>query len=207
MEDDKTAYARPGGLLRLVLFLVALGPMGFALGNAASAQQARQENYQGLNDPPIGPFFFEGSQSYFELRFDNTGGHWGDKWWKADQLAKRLKYKGIPGRLAIVDSREKHDFLREKFYVKRSTWIGLRLWCSAMKSMWVDGSVMKPTSFKIWDRKWNRDPGIDCMSQQEMPYQPVYYTPTDDGFRWKATGVLKHFWAYFVEYKVPEEQQ
>src|SRR3546814_16491925 len=88
---------------------------------------------------PRTPIYDSHSQSYFQLFGDNV--HPGN--WEAARIRAAQKfYKGVQGRLAVVDSEETHAFLLRAFKLNRrhiSVWIGLRYWCSARLLQWEDG--------------------------------------------------------------------
>lgn len=145
----------------------------------------------------------EPSGSYFEL-LDFA---WTRKneisWDKAAEKAGRENYRGRRGQLAIVDTVDKHQFIRRHFDFRRPAWIGLRYWCSFRKMMWVDGSVHTHQAYQPWTTPWHRT-GIRC-GRNKIPWMPVYYTKDE---RWQAAGYRKAFRSMIVEYPakaVPRE--
>ena len=144
------------------------------------------------------PKFNPQTKSYFELRFDNSSGVWNS----AKKLAESKVYKGARGRLAVVRDPEVHSFLRKNFKIDVETWIGLRYWCTFRKVQWVTGEVLKKGEFSIWASPWDRRDIPFCQGAQSRAdgYMPVYYLPTNRGFRWQAVNSGKHFKQYFVEY-------
>ena len=99
-----------------------------------------------------------------------------------------------------------NNFLRTNFKPRTETWIGLRYFCSFRKSLWVTGEVAKSQDFQNWDARWYRNEKITCDAQRgSMQYMPVYYTASQSGFRWQASGPAKKFYSYFVEYDTGEE--
>ena len=79
------------------------------------------------------PTYFEPSDTYFELvNIETIYGHYdlGAKNWRVSSgLSAKRGFKGRQGRLAIVDSQEVHEFLRDTFRPDPSSWIGLRYFC------------------------------------------------------------------------------
>lgn len=151
-----------------------------------------------------GPKFYAMTKSYFELRFDNTKG----TWQAAKNLAESKTYKGVRGRLAVVQDPEVHSFLRRNFKTNVESWIGLRYWCSFRKVQWVTGEVLKTNAFAIWANPWDRRdiPFCEGASSRADGYMPVYYLPSNLGFRWQAVNSGKHFKQYFVEYPARSQQ-
>ena len=144
------------------------------------------------------------SKSYFELRND------GGTWLKAQQRAAGLVYKGIRGRLAVVENPGVHSFLRETFKIRHATWIGLRYWCKFRALQWVTGSIHKASEFSPWAARWKRENDLaPCTgaSTKQTGFMPVYYTPVSKGFRWQAVDSGKGFKWYFVEYPAAAEAE
>lgn len=155
-----------------------------------------------LNTPVYDP----GSKSYFELvdglhmkGCTETECNEGPNWGQADQLARARAYKGVNGRLAVVQSIETHFFLERTFQPQWQSWIGLRLLCGRRVLQWSDGQIQKPSSFQAWDKQWSHDP-YTCDGAAQQVYAGVAYTPVADGFRWFAMGIQKRFYSYFVQY-------
>jgi Lectin C-type domain len=153
------------------------------------------------------PIYNPESKSYFEFRNDNiitTGGTWIDAYNKA----RKLVYKGVRGRLAVVTTPETHNFLLKNFKIDDETWIGLRYWCKFRKLQWVTGNILDLGDFAIWGRDWDRQDGtVACQQAGSVRdgYMPVYYLPQYQGFRWQAVGASKKFIRYFVEYPTGAE--
>lgn len=135
------------------------------------------------------------SGSYFELI--DLGGTRKDEipWSDAAQKAATKRHKGRSGRLSIVDTREKHEFIKNNFDLEKPTWIGLRYFCGYRKLLWIDGSVHRRGGLQPWTVPWHRT-HIRC-GANKIPYMPVYYTKEA---RWQAAGSAKHFRAMLVEY-------
>ena len=156
---------------------------------------------------PPRPVYNPATKSYFQLFNDNAGANKGGRWDRAMKRAARKSYKGVRGRLAVVDSAEVHSFLQTEFAlplqkIKEGIWIGLRYWCSVRRLQWVSGDMHPPTAFKRWDRNWARNSRANC--QGGGGYLPVYYTG-GKRFRWQATLSAKFFKWYFVEFPTGAE--
>ncbi len=193
------------------LFLLSAGiftaMMTAMAGGLASAEPS-------FNKPVYNP----DTKSYFELfspsaddpkvtKVNNTGAI---NYSKALKIAATRRYKGVPGRLAVVPNEQVHKFLAEKFRPNVSAWIGLRYYCRFKKLMWGNGQVLKiGKDFAIWGpRMWNVDgpsprtvKASDCWSSARDFYLPVHYWPMSDGFRWNANGFGKEFNALIIEYR------
>lgn len=155
------------------------------------------------------PVYDRGSKSYFELvdasdMIKGYGANEGPTWSQANDLAREREYKGVHGRLAVVQSVETHFFLERTFEPDSESWIGLRLWCTRRTLQWSDGQDLKPGSFAAWDKNWNQDvytcSGAGSSSAGMMIYAPIAYTRVSYGFRWIAKGSGKRFHYFFVEY-------
>lgn len=154
---------------------------------------------------PQTPDYNPASKSYFQLFSDNSyPGHW----MAARQRAGMKAYKGVRGRLAVVDSKETHDFLLQTFKLTKrrvSVWIGLRYWCSARMLQWEDGRPFEPTEptrFRLWHADWSRSDEDACnMSKSgKVGFAPVYYRTIGGITRWQAVGAAKYFSYYLVEF-------
>lgn len=167
---------------------------------AAQADTAGRLRATLVAEGPSPPIYDPASKSYFELHQTDVG-LGGKNWAEARALAAGLFFRGVRGRLAIVKSQATHDFLRNHFDLKTEAWIGLRYWCSFRKLQWVDGEMHSRQGFNPWDRQWYRNADTRCgrgTATGPMAFMPVYYTP--GGFRWQASGPVKKFYDYFVEY-------
>lgn len=98
----------------------------------------------------VGPFYNPHTKSYFALV--ELGTMSGKSWDRAAQLASTRSYKGVHGRLAVVDDVQTHMWLQEKFKAEmdKDAWIGLRYFCNARKLMWVDGEIMDESPPGVW---------------------------------------------------------
>ncbi len=153
---------------------------------AASAQVKRSE-----------VVYHEQSKSWYQfVQHDVTDSK---SWDDANKLARGLAHNGIQGRLAVVDDAETNEFLRKTFKPDVDTWIGLRYFCKFHKVVWVTGEILDRQGYQRWAGQWYRRSEITC-ENQAMDYMPVYFTPVSQGFRWQASGLLKKFYAYIVEF-------
>lgn len=158
-----------------------------------------------LNTPVYDP----SSKSYFELvdgshMIKGYGSNEGPKWDEAFNFAKARVYKGVNGRLAIVESAQTHFFLQQTFHPDSPSWIGLRLWCARRILVWSDRQNLKPAAFQAWDAHWSHDPytcnGAGPSASGLKIFAPVAYSSIADGFRWIAVGASKRFYYFFVQY-------
>lgn len=140
--------------------------------------------------------YYSASDTYFELVY--TGGAIDANrlnWRTAAERAAKMSHRGREGRLAVVDTPEKHQFIREHFQWRLPTWIGLRYWCSSRMMMWVNGVIHEHSGFQNWAIPWHRT-HIRC-GKNNIPYMPVYYT---EAAQWQASGSAKKFRSLLVEY-------
>ena len=157
------------------------------------------------NPLPRSPVYNPYSKSYFQLFDDNENpGHW-----EAARARANMKaFKGVRGRLAVIDSAETHKFVLDTFDMNRrgiSTWIGLRYWCGARLLQWEDHrpfSPSDPDSFRLWHSQWSRTDENACSftGSTKTGYAPVYYRTMHGITRWQAVGASKYFSYYLVEY-------
>lgn len=158
----------------------------------------------------FGPFFDPVSKSYFELRDFSYIKGTGKYWENINTHAKRLTYKGVRARLAIVRTAETHRFVEQNILSKvkgegdgGAIWIGLRVYCRGMKLFWVDGHVRRRGEFVTWQRKWSRYGQERCAGGET--FMPVYYTRKAGRWAWQAVGPAKNFRHALVEYPTGEE--
>ncbi len=144
------------------------------------------------------PVYDPGSKRYFALMHIDSGPYSG-VWDNVAQAARRQSYKGVRGRLAIVDSIDVHEFLLRTFRPShyQYIWIGLRYLCRAKKLEWSDGRIFQPGSFQAWDRTWKQDIYFCAETNDPNDWGPVAYSPQ---FRWIAKGRHKGYDWYFVEF-------
>ena len=168
------------------------------------------------------PVYNPDTKSYFELYtpadqtyIEEGGNIYGLSWTVAKTMAQKLTYKGVRGRLAVVNTREIHNFLKEKFHPTKPAWIGLRYWCKFKKLQWVTGEAFdRKKDFSAWGPMWDQNTtrnyvrlgqqsqAADCsaMFSGTLNYLGVHYWSMDEGFEWNANGYAKHFDALFVEF-------
>jgi len=192
------------GWWRLVGTVVSAGLAALVLAISVSNAFA-----QAPDENKIGPFYDAESKSYFELRAYSSIRPPGRTWANLGAQVKKLTFKGVRGRLAIIRSRETHDFVQREILKKTdkhvtAVWIGLRLFCRGMKLMWVDGHVRRRGDFAVWNRQWFRNKDITCMTSN-FQYMPVSYGQSGSNWRWQASGPIKNFPHVLVEYPTGEE--
>ena len=184
--------------------LALVGALQLALATGALASAEHPEGNE-VRDRPI---LFEQNDTYYELVTLPPTFHY-----QALRLASKRTYKDRRGRLAIVDSKEVNDFLRDTFKPSTLTWIGLRYWCGRGRLERSDGSVQKLSQYSNWATPWNTSGSDRIQVVDGKPRPPlrltcydktqawgVHYWSLADGFQWNANGWLKHGWLMFVEY-------
>lgn len=145
------------------------------------------------------PVYFPGTNSYYQLRVEDTPVYW----LVARKNAASQSLKGVRGRLAVIQDPDLHKFIKKKFKSRRAIWIGLRYWCGTRSLQWVTGEKHSPGMFNPWARQWFRTARTMCGSgtaTKTGSFMPVYYLPHGDGFLWQASGPAKGFKSYLVEY-------
>jgi hypothetical protein len=154
------------------------------------------------------PVYNPATKSYFELVLVRTTKYSyrnspDIRWEQAEQAAGEMAYKGVKGRLAVVDDLETHEFLMRTFQPTVAAWIGLRYWCGVNRLEEVTGKFITKGMFQIWAQPWDHSVHIGCQEYKAnkiREYMPVYYLPLNEGFRWAAQGWHKAYYAYFVEF-------
>jgi hypothetical protein len=154
---------------------------------------------------PRTPIYNPASKSYFQLFDDNV---YPGNWDAARMRAASKAYKGVRGRLAVIDSPETHEFVMETFKLNQrraATWIGLRYWCSARLLQWEDGLPFEPTkpdAFRVWHADWTRSDEDACSMARsgKVGFAPIYYRTIGSLTRWQAVGAAKYFSHYLVEF-------
>lgn len=151
------------------------------------------------------PVYNPSTKSYFQLFDDNVNpGNW-----EAARLRAATKvYKGVHGRLAVVDSLETHKFILKNFglnWREASVWIGLRYWCSVRLLQWEGGLPYSPSDanqFRLWHSRWARSDEDACGADKSkrIGFAPVYYRNIGGTVRWQAVGAAKFFPTYLVEF-------
>lgn len=166
-----------------------------------------------LNEPVYNPE----TKSYFELYTPDLKkvlAHteiYGLSWRAAWRLAPKLKYKGVKGRLAVVNSHAVSEFLKDTFKPDIEAWIGLRYFCKFHRLQWVTGDLWKRGDFSLWGPVWDQaaisptQTGVGeakaaCNTPDPSYHLGVHYWRREWGFYWNANGQDKHFDAMFVEY-------
>jgi len=154
------------------------------------------------------PVYNPHSKSYFQIFSDNK--HPGN-WHAARQRARSKSYKGVLGRLAVVDSLETHQFLVKTLGLNQrgiSTWIGLRYWCDGRMLQWESGRPFSPSDpdhLRLWHIPWYRGEAgskdaCEYTGSRRHGFAPVYYRTVGGITRWQAVGAAKFFADYIVEY-------
>ncbi len=177
-------------------FVVMLIPLCMAGTTAFSAAKP--------DDPPI---YNPASESYFQLLWLTTER---PNWGSAHVAASSRTFKGVRGRLAVIDRPETHQFILQNFEVNEEIWIGLRYWCRFRMLQWNDlepYSPADPGRFHAWHPRWYRvTPSCSSWRSKELQYKPVYYQPLGGGnARWQASGPAKFFERFLIEYPTGEE--
>jgi len=146
----------------LALFVIALA------GPHAAHAQVNMET----------PVYFEGTKSYYTLVKVGAKKELGSPtriWAEMNGIALGLTHKGARGRLAKVDSKELHAFLRKHFAAQQRSkaWIGLRYYCNYHVSMWNDGTRLTGTDFQIWSRHWAAGTYAQCTGDENLGAEGV----------------------------------
>jgi Lectin C-type domain len=128
----------------------------------------------------------------------------GFDWDGAAADAAKHTFKGVQGRLAVIDAIEVHEFLLRNFRPDSEAWIGLRYWCTRHKLEWSNGQFMDPGAFNAWAEEWNRDmftckSGVNATNPNAEQFAPIAYSHVPE-FRWIGKGWSKRYLYYFVEF-------
>jgi hypothetical protein len=159
---------------------------------------------------PNSPVYNPASKSYFQLFGDNENP---GTWDAARTRAGMKSFKGVRGRLAVIDSADTHSFVVRTFNLtqrKNTVWIGLRYWCSAHLLQWEVGRAFSPSDpdhFKMWHSQWSRSEESACGLSKSVKegFAPVYYRTIGNITRWQAVGAAKYFSYYLVEFPTDKE--
>ena len=184
---------------RFASVIPGLAALGMALCLAGPGALAA-----GVGDPPV---YNPASKSYFQL-LKTTGRH--GNWPESLEQARAQNYRGVPGRLAVIDTPETHEFVMRNFDVSHPTWIGLRYWCEFRLLEWVGlrpFSPGDPDTFRAWHPQWQRGHQL-CPPNATGPgaFVGVYYQPTSNQMAlWQAVAKGKGFGRLLVEYPTGEE--
>ena len=138
--------------------LALVGALQLALATGALASAEHPEGNE-VRDRPI---LFEQNDTYYELVTLPPTFHY-----QALRLASKRTYKDRRGRLAIVDSKEVNDFLRDTFKPSTLSWIGLRYWCGRGRLERSDGTVQKLSQYSNWATPWNTSAAAPHMLRQD----------------------------------------
>src|SRR6185437_1006304 len=153
------------------------------------------------------PIYDPDSKRYFALIWahDPANNYLPTTWGTAYNQALTREYKGVRGRLAIVDTLEVHSFLERTFHPNVDAWIGLRYWCGGKMLQWADGKTWAKGGFQAWDANWKQDVyACNSGDGKGKEYMPIAYSAVDQGFRWIGKGWHKGYFAYFVEFPTGE---
>lgn len=180
-----------------------------ALVAVAASAANRPAQAQASGSQSLALEYDEASDTYFELRVATGSGYANVNWSEAAKHASRLRKDGRIGRLAVIDTPEKHEFAvrhllparENKEGLAASIWIGLRYWCQFRSMMWSTGEVHEHQDFGIWGRPWHYGGEDPCRSGRQ-PYVGVYYT---DANFWQAISHQKRFRHFLVEYPSADE--
>jgi hypothetical protein len=171
----------------LLLFLLLCGGVSYARAAA------------GAGDPPV---YNPVSKSYFQM-LGTTGRH--GNWPESLEQARAQTFKGVRGRLAVIDSLETHEFVMRNFDVSHPVWIGLRYWCEFRMLEWVGlrpYSPGDPGRYQAWHPQWSRGDQF-CPPNASGPgaFLGVYYQPiSDSSALWQAVRTGKGFGRLLVEF-------
>jgi hypothetical protein len=157
----------------------------------ATAQEPADEIFSPVYDPD--------AHRYFALVHADRR-PWADMWDAVAQQAQTRSFKGVRGRLAIVDSAEVHSFLLHHFPLKADqyAWIGLRYLCRARKLEWSDGHFYQQGTFQAWNPEWKQDVAACAAVNDPKEWAPVAYAPAS--FTWIVKGQHKGYDWYYIEF-------
>lgn len=167
---------------------------------SARAESSNDEGNVFANQKLGIPVYDPESKRYFAFMKSENAVPAQTMWNSVAAQARRQVYKGVQGRLAIVDSLEVHNFLLRTFRPNQYqyVWIGMRYLCRAKKLEWSDGKLWQPGSFQIWDEKWNQDVYTCADKGNPNDWAPVAYTPSMHS--WIVKGNTKGYDYYFMEF-------
>jgi len=157
------------------------------------------------------PVYHEKTGSYYQFVYDagtDRGGSTGLRWAEAEGAARTFSFKGRQGRLAQLTDPNLYESILANWDLSTlgyggRTWIGLRYWCPYRQLTWSTGEEHSFNAFGPWDTPWYRDKNTRCVNQRDMTYMGVYIEGATK--RWRATGPLKRFPHFLVEYPAPRE--
>lgn len=156
------------------------------------------------------PVIFEGNGNAYAL-FDHSYsanrkfvGYEAVRVGKAVAIARESTYKGVPGRLAIIDSKELETFLRTTFQPTRRAWIGLRYTCSTSTWTYSNGEVIPVNAYTHWHpTKWSLG-GRRTIQCRGTGFSQAYFGAEDIGPYWAVASQTKAFSMSLVEYPLSE---
>lgn len=131
---------------------------------ATDPYKSKRAHYGVLYDVKV---YNPDTKSYFELK-ERAGGF---PFQVANAFAKSQIFRGVRGRLAVIDSMKTQNFINRVIRPPAKkwgeTWIGLRLTCRPRKLVWVTGKVInKEKEFTNWGRRWHyRKSYLPCQSR------------------------------------------
>ena len=195
--------------------LVLLGCMLPAFAQAQVGERKLHVSYKDdymMTGSVVDPVYNPHTKSYFELRWATKGRRW--RWVYSEAIS--MTFKGVPGRLAIINDLETHSFVQSNFRIVAPTWIGLRYQCGDQSLRWVNGGTSDKSSFSAWHYKWARLDDIRCGSfshyasktGENFPaHMGVSYVPLGQGKSslWQASGPDKEYDFFLVEYPTGKE--
>lgn len=139
------------------------------------------------------------SGSYFEFIQNPTGS---SRWRYSRAVVNKRIYKGIRGRLAVIKTRETHEFLKKNLGVTvyKDAWIGLRYHCSTRKLVWVTGEILRRgVDFEIWHRQLYYEKRNLCGGA--ITHLVVYYMSMKGrSLYWRISGPEHGLFGAIVEY-------
>lgn len=92
------------------------------------------------------------SKSYFEMKRGTIV----SKFQTARAYARSQSFKGVRGRLAVIDSKETQQFISRIFQPYTETWIGLRLTCRPRRLIWITGKeIDRAKDYTNWGAQWH----------------------------------------------------
>jgi hypothetical protein len=158
----------------------------------------------GAAETTSAPVYNPATKSYFQLVHNRSVSY---LWDRAQREAGTKYFKGVAGRLAVIDSAETHQFLLENFDIqdpRKDIWIGLRYWCPVRMLQWEGQRLYSPTErdhFRAWHTPWHRLSHF-CQDVRTLKYgyMGTYYTTINGVTLWQAVGIAKGFHYYLLEF-------
>lgn len=177
------------------MFRKALAGLVVALCTATAAAPAVADGPEKM----VGPIWNPHTKSYFGLVDSLSNSR---TWDEAARAASSRWFKRTQGRLAVIPDRDTHDFVMTTFAraLNDDTWFGLRYFCSIRKLMWVDGRILETSPAGVWHPQWFRTAKSSCEGVRSMGYMPVYYRDMGGVASWQASGEIKRFYDYLIEF-------